>query len=112
MTTVIHFAGRTAAPTRPILGISQSSSLPPATGVRVALTSLRTSRFVPPEIVSRETLVSVQLTSDAEIGLYGEAHNALNMALIYLRQPVSNVPGATRKAVQALAALNRLQCRG
>lgn len=40
---------------------------------------------------------------------YADAHNALAMALHYLRQPgEANVPGATRKAVQALAALRRL----
>lgn len=40
---------------------------------------------------------------------YGDAHNALAMALHYLRQPgPANVPGATRKAVQALAALRSL----
>ncbi|MCM2346117.1 MAG: hypothetical protein NDI95_05650 [Acidovorax soli] len=40
------------------------------------------------------------------IRLHFEAHNALAMALHYLRQPGPvNVPGATRKAVQALAAL-------
>lgn len=40
---------------------------------------------------------------------YGDAYNALAMALHYLRQPgPANVPGATRKAVQALAALRRL----
>ena len=37
-----------------------------------------------------------------------EAENALTMALHYLRSSASNVPGATRKAVQALGALNRL----
>lgn len=42
------------------------------------------------------------------IQLHAEAHNALAMALHYLRQPASNVPGAARKAVQALAALHRL----
>lgn len=42
------------------------------------------------------------------IQLHAEAHNALAMALHYLRQPTGNVPGATRKAVQALAALRRL----
>ena len=43
------------------------------------------------------------------IQLHAEAHNALAMALHYLRQPACcNVPGAARKAVQALAALNRL----
>ncbi len=43
------------------------------------------------------------------IQLHAEAHNALAMALHYLRQPAGvNVPGATRKVVQALAALRRL----
>ena len=42
------------------------------------------------------------------IHLHAEAHNALAMALHYMRQPVANVPGAARKAVQALAALRRL----
>lgn len=37
------------------------------------------------------------------------AENALAMALHYLRASTSNIPGATRKAVQALAALNTLQ---
>ena len=43
------------------------------------------------------------------IQLHAEAHNALAMALHYLRQPSGNVPGAMRKAVQALAALRRLE---
>ena len=42
------------------------------------------------------------------IQLYADAHNALTMALHYLRQPDANVPGAARKAVQALAALRSL----
>lgn len=37
------------------------------------------------------------------------AENALSMALHYLRASASNIPDATRKAVQALAALNTLQ---
>lgn len=51
---------------------------------------------------------------DAHLGvpdpvqLHADAHNALAMALHYLRQPCANVPGAARKAVQALAALRRL----
>lgn len=40
---------------------------------------------------------------------YADAHNALTMAAHYLRQPVLNVPGATRKTAQALAALRSLQ---
>lgn len=42
------------------------------------------------------------------IQLHAEAHNALAMAVFYLRQPAANVPGARRKAVQALAALRGL----
>ena len=38
-----------------------------------------------------------------------DAENALSMALHYLRANAANVPGAMRKAVQALAALNTLQ---
>ena len=45
------------------------------------------------------------------IQLHATASNALSMALHYLRQPESNLPGAARKAVQALAALNQLQGR-
>jgi hypothetical protein len=42
------------------------------------------------------------------IQLHADAHNALSMALHYIRQPEANVPGAVRKAVQALAALRRM----
>jgi hypothetical protein len=41
-----------------------------------------------------------------------EAENALTMALHYLRSSASNIPGATRKAVQAFGALNRLHMPG
>ncbi|ACY33749.1 hypothetical protein [Comamonas thiooxydans] len=42
------------------------------------------------------------------IQLHADAHNALNMAVFYLRQPDANVPGARRKAIQALTALRGL----
>ena len=42
------------------------------------------------------------------IQLHAQAENALSMAAFYLRQPQANVPGARRKAVQALAALRSL----
>lgn len=42
------------------------------------------------------------------IQLHADAHNALSMALHYLSQPKANLPGARRKAVQALAALRGL----
>ncbi len=44
----------------------------------------------------------------ATLATHQEAENALSMALHYLRSSASNIPGATRKAVQALGALNRL----
>ena len=43
------------------------------------------------------------------IQLHAEAHNALAMALHYLRQHIHNLPGASRKTVQALASLNLLK---
>lgn len=43
------------------------------------------------------------------LAMQQEAENALAMALHYLRSSGNNVPGATRKAVQALGALNRLE---
>ena len=43
------------------------------------------------------------------IQLHADAHNALSMALHYLRQPHADVLGARRKAVQALAALRSLE---
>lgn len=43
------------------------------------------------------------------LAMYQEAENALAMALHYLRSNGSNVSGATRKAMQALGALNRLE---
>ena len=42
------------------------------------------------------------------IQLHAQAHNALNMACYYLRQPQANTAAARRKAVQALAALRGL----
>lgn len=41
--------------------------------------------------------------------LFAHAENSLSVALFHLRQPAANVPGAARKAVQALAALNQLR---
>lgn len=49
-----------------------------------------------------------RLGSPDPVQAFADASNALAMAAYYLRQPAANVPGATRKAVQALAALRRL----
>lgn len=54
--------------------------------------------------------VGVQVHQDHfTLAIHQEAENALAMALHYLRSNDNNVPGATRKAVQALGALNRLE---
>lgn len=42
------------------------------------------------------------------IQLHADAHNALNMAVFYLRQPLPNTAAARRKAIQALTALRDL----
>ena len=59
-----------------------------------------TSRALAPASPTTGTPDSIQL--------HAQAHNALNMAVFYLRQPHANVPGARRKAIQALAALRNL----
>jgi hypothetical protein len=51
---------------------------------------------------------SPALGSPDPIQLHAQAHNALAMAVYYLNQPQANLPGARRKAVQALAALRGL----
>ncbi|WP_315122500.1 hypothetical protein [Comamonas antarctica] len=42
------------------------------------------------------------------IQLHADAHNALNMAVFYLRQPQADTAAARRKAIQALTALRGL----
>ena len=54
------------------------------------------------------SLPALKASHTDPIQLHAEAHNALAMAVHYLTQPRANVPGAARKAVQALAALRRL----
>ncbi len=82
MTTVSTEASRSAAPiSRPILGTTTS----PARG-----------------------LLNFKETPDL-IQTHARAVNSLRTALHYLGQPACNVPGAARKAVQALAAINALR---
>lgn len=47
-------------------------------------------------------------STDHTLQAFGDAHNALAMALHYLRQPGGNLTGARRKTGLALAALRRL----
>lgn len=55
-----------------------------------------------------QALANTTAENAAAMAAHQEAENALSMALHYLRSSASNIPGATRKAVQALGALNRL----
>lgn len=58
---------------------------------------------------SRNAVPTLPATGTPDpIQLHADAHNALSMAVFYLRQPQANVQGARRKAVQALAALRGL----
>ncbi|MFN3735199.1 hypothetical protein [Comamonas testosteroni] len=60
-------------------------------------------------LASRRAALTPSITGTSDpIQLHADAHNALSMALHYLSQPKANVPGARRKAVQALAALRGL----
>lgn len=60
-------------------------------------------------LASRKAAPTLPTTGTPDpIQLHAEAHNALSMAVFYLRQPQANVPGARRKAVLALAALRGL----
>lgn len=60
-------------------------------------------------LASRSAALASPITGTSDpIQLHADAHNALSMALHYLSQPKANVPGARRKAVQALAALRGL----
>ncbi|MDH1474336.1 hypothetical protein N5F13_07505 [Comamonas thiooxydans] len=62
---------------------------------------------IQPSGAARLSLPATGNTPDP-IQLHADAHNALSMAVFYLRQPAANVPGARRKAAQALAALRGL----
>eukprot|EP01034_Spumella_vulgaris_P024067 gene24067-30366_t len=53
-----------------------------------------------------QDLASTTAENVATLAAHQEAENALSMALHYLRSSAGNIPGATRKAVQALGALN------
>ena len=49
-----------------------------------------------------------RLGETALIQLHADAHNALNMAVFYLRQPQPDTAAARSKATQALTALRGL----
>ena len=60
-------------------------------------------------VITKASRAAMPTTGNPDpIQLHADAHNALNMAVFYLRQPHANVPGARRKAIQALTALRGL----
>lgn len=62
--------------------------------------------------VTRRQSAAITTSSPQELHAlhaHQAAENALSMALHYLRTGAGNIPGAARKAVQALAAINTLQ---
>lgn len=63
------------------------------------------------QISGHLTLVH-SVEQDRLVAAQQEAENALSMALHYLRKGSGNVPGAMRKAVQALGAMDTLQAAG
>ena len=61
-------------------------------------------------LARRRAAVTTPTTGSTDpIQAYADAHNALAMALHYLRTPSGNLPGALRKTVQALTALSVLR---
>ncbi len=57
----------------------------------------------------RMAVIPTTASNDAfALATHQEAENALSMSLHYLRSNTGDLSGATRKAVQALGALNRL----
>ena len=65
---------------------------------------------LPAHAVAAPTTPPAHAAQQAQaLAAHQAAENALAMALHYLRASASNIPGASRKAVQALAALSTLQ---
>lgn len=84
------------------------------------LLRVMTHLVVPCAPVGKQTMTASTLTSRRAahtspasgtpdlIQLHADAHNALNMAVFYLRQPQADTAAARRKAIQALTALRGL----
>ncbi len=74
-----------------------------------AITSILNQHEALANHMARADLRPAATGEAAVLAAQQDAENALSMALHYLRANAANVPGAMRKAVQALAALNTLQ---
>ena len=88
-------------PTHPLPVVRQTVVSLSRSGVQTmtAITQQASHRAAQPQPTTGEA---------ALIQLHADAHNALNMAVYYLRQPQPNTAAARRKAIQALAALRGL----
>ena len=114
---------RLRAPVQWLRGVVGAIRKDARTAESVFLTStlhplcVETERVVPLTHSGAKTMTATTTATSAStpttgasdpIQLHADAHNALSMAVFYLRQPAANVPGARRKAVQALTALRGL----
>lgn len=114
---------RLSAPVQWLRGMVGATRKDVRTAVFVFLTTMlhplrvRTQTVVPLIHTGTKTMTAITTANSATtpaqgtpdpIQLHAEAHNALNMAVFYLRQPQANTAAARRKAIQALAALRGL----
>ena len=99
------------------LSIRMAARLNPCFARPVHLIRFKTQRVTPLSGSRVKTMTAITTVNCANeqahgaldpIRLHAEAHNALNMACYYLRQPKVNTIAAHRKAMQALAALRCL----
>lgn len=115
---------RLRAPVQWLRGMVGATRKDARTATDVFLTAMlhplrvRTQTVVSLNPVGAKTMTAIATATSATnaptkgtpdpIQLHAQAHNALNMAVFYLRQPQANTTAARRKAVQALAALRGL----
>lgn len=99
--TMARSPAQVFAPTHPHIVPGLSLTDPLCAEVLNALPSMADSP-------SAQHLPAGRLSETALIQLHADAHNALNMAVFYLRQPQPDTAAARIKAVQALHALRNL----
>lgn len=89
------------APTHPHIVLGLSLTDPHCAEVLNALPGMA-------DPVQQPAVTTGRLSETALIQLHADAHNALNMAVFYLRQPQPDTAAARIKAIQALSALRNL----
>lgn len=96
---------RAAAPALPATGIPASINFQVVHGL--SLTDPRCAEVINALPGLTDPAPTAARTPDP-IQLHADVHNALSMAVFYLRQPQANTAAARRKAIQALTALRGL----